>query len=272
MKKLILLLFMFFFIKPFILSATFAVSYTINAPKCYGSLTGSFSDSISGGTPPYRILVTDSVGDTVSIANTSINPYFTGGLRAGIYVVTILDAVGNSSIDTVVLTQPPGMAVSIYLSSDTLCFGDSILAIGFVNGGNPPINIGWYNGISWLYNDTVYFYIADTIRMIAADNNGCSYASDTIIYPCNNFSGVEEIDLSSKVMELFPNPTTYQLNINLGNFQAEHVSIYNTDGQLLTDIKQPANNNIDVSNLATGVYIAEVKVKGVLQRVRWTKM
>ena len=71
---------------------------------------------------------------------------------------------------------------------------------------------------------------------------------------------------------VFPNPAFNQLNINLNGLLAEQVNIYNTNGQLLSEVKQPTNNRLDISNLATGVYIAEIKAKDVVQRVRWVKM
>lgn len=79
---------------------------------------------------------------------------------------------------------------------------------------------------------------------------------------------------------VIPNPATHQLNINLGSLQAEQVSIYNVDGKLVSSVKQPANNSLDISSLANGVYIAEVTPKSpkgdlntnAVQRVRWVKM
>lgn len=83
--------------------------------------------------------------------------------------------------------------------------------------------------------------------------------------------GIKEIKANFKV-SVYPNPATNLLNINLGGIQAEQVSIYNVDGKLVSETKQPANNAIDISSLATGVYVAEVKVSGAVQRVRWVKM
>jgi hypothetical protein len=41
---------------------------------------------------------------------------------------------------------------------------------------------------------------------------------------------------------------------------------------VVSHTNQPANNNVDVSQLSVGVYIAEVKVEGFVKRVRWAKM
>lgn len=71
---------------------------------------------------------------------------------------------------------------------------------------------------------------------------------------------------------IYPNPAANQLTINIGGLQVEQMSIYNVDGKLVSETKQPANNSIDISHLAKGVYVAEVKMRDAVQRVRWVKM
>ena len=71
---------------------------------------------------------------------------------------------------------------------------------------------------------------------------------------------------------LYPNPTTNQLNINLNGINADQVSIYNSFGQLLLDVKHPVNNTINISQLETGVYFAEIKARGETQIKKWIKL
>jgi hypothetical protein len=54
--------------------------------------------------------------------------------------------------------------------------------------------------------------------------------------------------------------------------QAEQVRLYSVEGKLLKEINQPHNNKIDVSQLAAGVYIAEITARGISGRARWCKM
>ena len=70
----------------------------------------------------------------------------------------------------------------------------------------------------------------------------------------------------------YPNPATNQLNITFNGVQIEQVSIFNVDGKLVNETKQPTNNRIDISNLAKGVYVAQVKVREVIVRKRWVKI
>jgi len=64
---------------------------------------------------------------------------------------------------------------------------------------------------------------------------------------------VEEINFSS--IEIFPNPVTDILNINLGNEQIQSVEILNLQGQI---VQLGENEIVDVSHLETGVYIISI--------------
>ena len=100
------------------------------------------------------------------------------------------------------------------------------------------------------------------------DNHGYD---DYWIVKLATATGITELNNDFKI-SVYPNPANNVLNINLSGLQVEQVSIYNINGQLLGEVKQPANNRLDIANLADGIYIAEVKVKGEVQRVRWVKM
>jgi uncharacterized delta-60 repeat protein len=71
---------------------------------------------------------------------------------------------------------------------------------------------------------------------------------------------------------VFPNPADAQLTIYLNGLQAEQVTIYHIDGKLVSETKKPVNNRLDISNLAKGVYIAEVRLGNDKWRVKWMKM
>ncbi len=78
---------------------------------------------------------------------------------------------------------------------------------------------------------------------------------------------------------IYPNPATSQLFIETNGTPVSEVNIYNTTGSLVSQTKQPQSKSIDISQLAKGVYIAEIKTtpkspKGDLNTVmrRWVKM
>ena len=72
-------------------------------------------------------------------------------------------------------------------------------------------------------------------------------------------------------IQLFPNPATNELNIATGGTPIEQVKIFSADGKLMTDIKQ-SFSHIDISQFAKGVYVAEVRIKNAVKKIRWVKM
>jgi hypothetical protein len=71
---------------------------------------------------------------------------------------------------------------------------------------------------------------------------------------------------------LFPNPATNQFFIETNGTAVSEVNIYNTAGSLVSQTKQPQTKSIDISQLANGVYIAEIKTKEAGVMRRWVKM
>ncbi len=71
---------------------------------------------------------------------------------------------------------------------------------------------------------------------------------------------------------IYPNPSTGQLFIETGGMAVTGVNIYNSTGQLVYQSAQLQNKTIDVTNLATGVYVLEVMSKDGGIRKSWVKI
>jgi hypothetical protein len=71
-------------------------------------------------------------------------------------------------------------------------------------------------------------------------------------------------------MHLFPNPTTSILNIQTQN-EIAAIKIFDVAGRT-TNIKNYSNNAIDVSSLASGVYIVEVQTLEDIFREKFLKL
>jgi photosystem II stability/assembly factor-like uncharacterized protein len=82
-------------------------------------------------------------------------------------------------------------------------------------------------------------------------------------------TAMNELSVRDELL-LYPNPAVNSLNWK-SDLQMDHIMIYSIDGKLMSETEQPANS-IDISGLAKGVYIAELKVSDAVQRVRWVKM
>lgn len=130
-------------------------------------------------------------------------------------------------------------------------------------------------------------YLDNTVNVITNSSTGFLFGGDFITYDHgfgpndtlnhiaskNSFTvGLNDLAQEKMSIIIFPNPAINELSINLSGLQAEQMSVYNVDGKLLSETKQPTNNRIDISNLATGIYVVEVKVRDAVQRVRWVKM
>lgn len=93
-----------------------------------------------------------------------------------------------------------------------------------------------------------------------------------VTWPSVCTTGISEAESAASELNIYPNPATNHLNINLGGLQAEQVCIYDTNGQLISETKQPQGNSLSVSSLPAGIYVAEINVNGLTVRKRWVKM
>lgn len=71
-------------------------------------------------------------------------------------------------------------------------------------------------------------------------------------------------------VNIYPNPVTDQLNVELNQLEVEQLSIYNIHGKLIKEVVR--YNRINVSDLNSGIYIVEIEAGGRTQRLRWLKM
>lgn len=82
-------------------------------------------------------------------------------------------------------------------------------------------------------------------------------------------NGISSIDAGQNV-SIYPNPAKNELFIN-STSEVQEVSMISVEGKLVATL-HPVNGRIDVSSMANGVYIAEVKVNNTIQRIKWVKM
>ncbi len=155
------------------------VSSPINAGgyniPCKGQNSGViYLDTIYGGTPAYHIIW--STGDT--------DVYSIDHLFAGFYSVTVVDANGCSSMDTITLTEPdtlvPLITATVVIGGTNIsCYGELMdSAYVIVSGGSPPYTYQWSTGDSTV---VIHNIAADTIIVLVTDTNGCSKDTSAII-------------------------------------------------------------------------------------------
>ncbi|MFH1320563.1 MAG: CUB domain-containing protein [Bacteroidota bacterium] len=139
--------------------------------SCYGLCDGEATAMPTGGTPPYTYLWNDPNTQTDSIAN---------GLCAITYSITVTDANGCITIDSITLIDPPLLTATTAVTSnfngeDVSCYGfDDGEATVTPAGGTGAYTYLWDNGDTSAVADTLP---AGTYDVLVTDVNGC----DTIV-------------------------------------------------------------------------------------------
>lgn len=110
-------------------------------------------------------------------ANQQNNPTATN-LRAGTYQVTVTDGNGCFSVNSVEVTQPGGISVSLD-NENNKCFGDREGSIqANVNGGVPSYQYNWSNGANTANLNSL---ASGDYVLTVTDRNGCEEISQVTI-------------------------------------------------------------------------------------------
>ena len=83
--------------------------------SCFGQNNGTANIVAMGGTAPY----------TYSWSPSGLNVFNPAGLSAGTHVVTVTDAAGCTTTDSISLTEPPVLVGNIASSTPALCFNSN---------------------------------------------------------------------------------------------------------------------------------------------------
>jgi hypothetical protein len=83
-------------------------------------------------------------------------------------------------------------------------------------------------------------------------------------------SGITDLAENNSV-NIFPNPAKDEIKVIASGEIIEHIKFFDADGKLVEELKTNFQQ-IDISRLAKGIYIAEVKTKNTTEKIRWVKM
>ena len=127
--------------QPSQLLATVAKSTDVD---CNGATTGSIDLAPAGGTAPYSFNWSNGA-NTEDLSN----------LGAGTYSVTVTDANGCTANNTVVITEPAILAVTVDMTSNPDCnSGANGMIMTSVTGGAMPYTITWSDGVTGIEDRT----------------------------------------------------------------------------------------------------------------------
>ncbi len=198
-----------------------------------GNLTGSISATGSNGTAPY----------TYSKDGVTFQPAGTfSGLPAGLYIITVKDAGGCKTADSIIIKNTDGPVLG-FVKTDATCSNSdgTITALG--SGGTPPLQ--------YSINGTIFQ--AGTVFTGLAGGNYALTVKDAT--GCMNVVNVTIADFPGPQFSVTPTSTT--CNNNNGS-----IAIYATGGT--APLQYSINGNIFqagnvFNNLASGNYTVVVK-------------
>ncbi len=157
---------------------TFDISF--DNPSCVEAIDGTISfTNFQGGVGPYECIWEDP--NVIGCPRT--------GLPAGIYMVTIVDAVGCQKDTSITLTDPEAIQIDVLDSDvvDVSCFGGSdgqaLVTVTNNPSGAASFNFAWSNSAddnSGGFIDDASQLSAGLNYVLAFDNNSCS--SDTLFF------------------------------------------------------------------------------------------
>gem|GEM_PF-744659 len=143
--------------EPDVLTANLTIN---NNVSCNGFSDGSATVITTGGTNPYTYTWTDGT-----------NGMSNNGLNAGTHQVTVVDANGCSTIESIVISEPGGITITVDGTTAANCSACDGGATITISGGQLPYIYQWSNGES---TEDVTALCGGIATVTVTDDNGCS--------------------------------------------------------------------------------------------------
>lgn len=204
-----------------------AVSLTANQISCNGEADGNITSSVTGGIPPINY----------QWSNSNTNSPYLVGIAEGSYQLNITDGAGCTATNSVTLTEPAELLLTITKDNVSSFGGNDGAAYVVANGGTAPFSYAWSNGSNAA---NITNLVAGIYTIEVTDANGCSQTGSVVIsnVNCNNLT----VELSSN-----------DVSCNNGN-----------DGQLFSSVSggnppynymwNNGNQTANINNLASNLY------------------
>lgn len=142
------------------------VGFVTDDISCFGGQDGTITAQASGGTNPYSYLW--ATGDTAQTLT---------GLAAGIYTVTVTDAVGDTVSGFATLTEPLAMGLN-FAQIPSNCGLNNGEATVFITHGAGPYDVLWSN----MGSGTAILNVAPGgYSATVTDANGCTQHANVIV-------------------------------------------------------------------------------------------
>jgi hypothetical protein len=219
------------------------ISPVISNVACTGGTNGSISLNVSGGVSPYHYQWSNSY-KSQSISN----------LSSGIYSVTVMDYNGCSTARSYTITQPanPLTVNGLITSASSGSATDGSINIT-INGGTAPYSFNWSTGST---SEDVSGLGAGSYTVAITDMNGCTTSSS---YSVGVSTGVENIQISSSEVKVYPNPANEFTVIEALGHKIDKIELLNLLGQkIFTNQVNDSITKINTTPLLSGTYFIKI--------------
>ncbi len=225
-----------------------AISTNILNASCFGSADGCAIASVSGGAGGYHYNWSNSGPDTSQIC----------GLGTGTYTLTATDANQCSATATFTISQPTQLSFTAQATNPQTQSSNDGSIVLTITGGSMPYGVSINGGKAAF--DTAYNNLAAGCYTInVQDALGCSAEADTV---CLTAPTSVNTVLNS-TLSVYPNPASDYLTIKTGFTSPYDISVFNTYGQLVKQVKaNTANYLLDTKELSTASYILRINTEG----------
>lgn len=138
---------------------------SINQVKCYGEQNGSIAIQVNSGTAPF----------SYQWSNGAVTQNLTN-VGAGIYTVTVTDALFCSKTEIYEITQPLSpVSGTVNMVAPVLCFAATTGTLeALISGGSPPYTYQWSNGTTTALNQGLS---SGNYSITVTDVSGCTYGT-----------------------------------------------------------------------------------------------
>ena len=211
---------------------------------CFGSKNGSAKIKVKGGILPYTFLWNDfgkSKTDSIS------------SLKSGFYTVSITDKNGCFKKDSIKITQPDSIILTLK-TSNPLCYGDANgTSEVTVTGGTIPYTYSWSNGVNGV-NPATNFEGGKKLSVIVTDNQNCIATKDFILKNPDSLSTSSVIKPAA-----CSGAATGEIDLTVTGGKKPYTYKWSGNGI--------SNTTQDVKTLKSGVYTVEISDSNKCQKV-----
>lgn len=233
-----------------------ALSVVLNASDitCNGAADGAVLVEIEGGTADYTI-----DGET-------------DGLEAGEYSYTVTDANGCFATETTTIQEPTAIEVSVdnVVNAEDMDGSIDVTA----TGGTGALTYSWTgpNGFTSDQEDLTGLDIGE-YELTVSDENGCEVATEAV----SVFVGIGEL-LNRVSLSVYPNPNNGMFTLNIEGLNGEAVNFDVVDAigktvasEQFNSVNASFQHQMDLSNLANGLYYLNIQLNGAVKSIKMVK-